>query len=200
MNAKQMDAKALYELITARRSCRSYRAEQVPLELLEQVLKAGQMAPSGMNVQQCHFIAVRAPELLERVRLLMQQIVAAMEPDGANPLMERAVALARAGEHNFFYGAPTLIIVANRRGNQNNVADSAAALQNMMLMATSLGLGNCWINNLRWHGDVEAVRQFLTEIGVKDDEAVYGGLALGFASAETGAALPRTGNVADIIE
>ncbi|MCL2496454.1 MAG: nitroreductase [Clostridiales bacterium] len=195
-----MDAKALYELISARRSCRDYQAEQIPQDMLEQVLKAGQMAPSGMNVQQCHFIALRTAELLERVRVLIQQIFAAMETDGINPKMANAAALAREGKHNFFYGAPTLIIVANRRDNPNNVADSAAALQNMMLMATSLGLGNCWINNLRWHGDVEPVRQFLNEIGVKENEAVYGALALGYASAALGKALPRTGNAVDIIE
>jgi nitroreductase len=90
--------------------------------------------------------------------------------------------------------------VANRRENANNVADSAAALQNMMLMATAMGLGNCWINNLRWQGEVPPIRQFLDEIGVKEDEAVFGALALGYAVAEIQGTLPRTGNKVDILE
>ena len=195
-----MEGKNLFELICARRSCRAYSGGQVPRELLDQVLEAGRMAPSGMNLQQCHFIVLQRPGLLEEVRMLIQQIIAAMDAQGANPMLERAIGLAKQGKHNFFYGAPTLIVVANRRDNANNVADSAAALQNMMLMATALGLGNCWINNLRWNGDVPAVREFLEGIGVKEDEAVYGALALGYAAAPPQEAPPRIGNKVEILD
>jgi nitroreductase len=153
-----------------------------------------------MNVQQCHFIVLQRPQLLEQVRVLIQQIFAGMEAAPANPMLARAVGLAKENKHSFFYGAPTLIVVANKRENANNVADSAAALQNMMLMATALGLGNCWINNLRWQGDAPPIRQFLEEIGVREDEAVYGALALGQAAAAPQRALPRSGNLVDILD
>jgi len=195
-----MDGQKLFELICARRSCRAYKEEQVEWGLLKQVLEAGRMAPSGMNVQQCHFIVLQKPELLEKVRRLIQQIFAAMEAEGANHALARAVSLAKENKHSFFYGAPTLIVVANKRANANNVADSAAALQNMMLMATALGLGNCWVNNLRWNGDVPPVRQFLEEIGVQEDEAVYGALALGYAAVQLKKAPPRSGNKVDILD
>ena len=195
-----MEGQELYDLICERRSCRAYQAEQVPKDLLDQVLEAGRMAPSGMNVRQSHFIVVRRPELLEKVRVLLQQILAEMDAASSSPILARAIALAKEGKHSFFYGAPTLIVVANRRGNANNVADSAAALQNMMLMATALGLGNCWINNLRWQGDVPSIRHFLEEIGVREDEAVYGALALGYAVAPPPEAPARTGNMVDILE
>jgi len=158
------------------------------------------MAPSGMNVQQCHFIVLQKPELLEKVRVLIQQIFAAMDSEGASPALSRAISLAKDNKHSFFYGAPTLIVVANKRENANNVADSATALQNMMLMATALGLGSCWINNLRWNGDVPPVRQFLEEIGVKEDEAVYGALALGYAAAQLKKASPSSGNKVEILD
>lgn len=195
-----MEAKALYELMAARRSCRAYGAQQVEAELLEQVLQAGQMAPSGKNVQQSHYIVLRRPELLERVRVLVQQLVAATEPAANDQMAMRLATLAKEGKLNFFHGAPTLIVVANRRDNPNNVADCAAALQNMMLMATALGLGNCWINQLRWLGEAPPLRAFLDEIGVKDDEAVYGGLALGYSQVDLQGALPRTGNTVEIIK
>jgi nitroreductase len=195
-----MNGQDLQVLMGMRRSCRAYTGEQIPRDLLNQVLEAGCLAPSGMNLQQCRFIAVQSPELLESVRILIQQILADMDEEGANPMMARAIALAKQGKHNFFYSAPTLIVVANKRENANNLADSAAAMQNMMLMATALGLGNCWINNLRWNGDMPPVRQFLVEIGVKEDEAVYGSLALGYAAAPLQDAPPRTGNTVEILD
>jgi nitroreductase len=195
-----MEGQQLYELICARRSCRAYTGAQVARGSLDKVLEAGRMAPSGMNVQQCHFIVLQRPELLERARVLIQRIFAGMDESSANPMLARAIGLAKEGKHSFFYGAPTLIVVANKRENANNVADSAAALQNMMLMATALGLGNCWINNLRWQGDTPPVRQFLEEIGVQADEAVYGALALGYAITTAQGAPPRSGNLVDILE
>ncbi|MCL1974931.1 MAG: nitroreductase family protein [Firmicutes bacterium] len=195
-----MEGKDLYDLICMRRSCRAYLAKQVAPDLLLQVIEAGRMAPSGMNVQQCHFIAIRKQELLEKIRALMEQIVANLDATTANPMLAQSIKLAKVGKHNFYYGAPTLIVVANRRDNANNVPDSAAALQNMMLMATAVGLGNCWINNLRWNGDAPPIRQFLEEIGVKQDEAVYGALALGYAVDAPKTALVRSGNVVDIWE
>jgi nitroreductase len=195
-----MKGQKLYELICTRRSCRAYKGQQVERELLNQVLEAGRLAPSGMNVQQCHFMVLQRPELLEKVRVLIQQIFADMNAQETNPMLARAIDLAKQDKHSFFYGAPTLIVVANRRENANNVADSAAALQNMMLMATALGLGNCWINNLRWNGDMPPIRQFLEEIGVKEDEAVYGALALGYAAVPLQEAPPRTGNLINILD
>jgi nitroreductase len=195
-----MEGQKLYDLMRERRSCRSYKSEQVPVDLLDQVLQAGRIAPSGMNVRQCHFIAVRRPELLEKVRVLLQQIFADMETASASPMLSRTIELAKKDKHCFFYSAPTLIVVANQRDNVNNLADSAVALQNMMLMATALGLGSCWINNLRWQGDVPSIRQFLEEIGVKEHEAVYGALALGYIAAPLPEAPACTGNITEILE
>jgi len=194
-----MKGQELQELINARRSCRAYQGKQVPRELLTQVLEAGRMAPSGMNVQQCHFIVLQKPALLEEIRLLIQELFAAMEPEGLTPLLAHAAAAAKEGNHSFFYGAPTLIVVANRRDNGNHLPDSATAMQNMMLMATALGLGNCWINNLRWSGDAPQVREFLVKIGVQEDEAVYASLALGYAAEVSHAVLPRSGNTVEIL-
>ena len=47
---------------------------------------------------------------------------------------------------NFLYHAPTFILVSNRNDNYNSMADSAVAIENMMLVAHSLGIGSCWLN------------------------------------------------------
>ena len=46
----------------------------------------------------------------------------------------------------FHYGAPVYIVTANKMGYGNAMADSACALENMMIAANALDLGSCWIN------------------------------------------------------
>ena len=60
--------------------------------------------------------------------------------------MEGLKEIANNEEYNCFYGAPTLIIIS---GNEKVPipldADCAAATQNLLLAAESIGLGSCWI-------------------------------------------------------
>ena len=49
--------KALLE----RRSCKKYKADPMPQELIEQVIEAGRAAPSGSNSQTTHFIVITKP-------------------------------------------------------------------------------------------------------------------------------------------
>ena len=64
--------------------------------------------------------------------------------------LARAVAEAdnRGPEYNF-YGAPVNIIISYKRDEHHALVDGAAAMENLLLMATELGLGSCWINQLR---------------------------------------------------
>ena len=62
--------------------------------------------------------------------------------------LQMSVARAKNDGYKFDYGAPVLIITANKKGYGNAMADSACAMENMMLMANALDLGSCWINQL----------------------------------------------------
>lgn len=62
--------------------------------------------------------------------------------------------------------------------------DCACALENIFLAAKSLGIGSCWINQLRQTCDDPDVRAFLTKLGVPENHKVYGCAALGYASAD----------------
>ena len=75
------------------------------------------------------------------------------------------------------------------------MADSACALENMMIAANALDLGSCWINQLHWLDENEVVRGFMLEQGLKDDETITGGLILGYPDGELNREpLERKGN------
>jgi nitroreductase len=90
---------------------------------------------------------------------------------------------AKKGGYVFHYGAPVLRATANKKDYGNAIADSACALENMMIAANALDLGTCWINQLHWLDENDAVRSFMYNYGLKEDETITGGLILGYPEA-----------------
>ena len=91
-----------------------------------------------------------------------------------------------------------MIVTANQRSYGNAMADSACALENMMIAANALNLGSCWINQLHWLDENSSVRAFLEKLGLGKDETITGGLILGYPDTKDGLPcrepLERTGN------
>ena len=56
---------------------------------------------------------------------------------------------------------------------------------NLMNAAHALGLGSCWINQVRDQCDVPAVRALLTEYGTPEDHIVTCSAAIGYIAKET---------------
>ena len=194
----------MLDLIKSRRSTRKYQDRPVPAELLDQVIEAGRYAPSGGNNQTCHFLAVTDPAVLARLAEMAQEAFAAMEvTEDTYRSLAFAIQAAKRGGYVFHYHAPVLIIAANKKNYGNNMADTACALENMMLMANALDLGSCWINQLRWLNEDPALLAYERELGLAEDERVYGAVALGWPDTPDGlperTPLPRTGNRVDYI-
>lgn len=193
------------ELIKSRRSTRKYKDVAVEREKLDQVLEAGRYAPSGGNCQSSHFIVVQNRDVLGKLAELVQQEFAAMEETpGMYKSIVNSIRSSKKGGYVFHYAAPVLIIVANQKDYGNNIADCSCALENMMLMANALDLGSCWINQLKWLNENPVLLDYLRSLGLKENERVYGGLALGYADTESGLPerepLKRTGNEVTYVE
>lgn len=116
------------ELIKHRHSIRSYKSDAVPDELLQQVLEAARLAPTACNLQPFHIIVVSSEE--------------------------QHAALSTAYPRDWFNEAPLHIVLCverekawKRKQDQWNGAevDAAIAMDHMILAATELGLGTCWI-------------------------------------------------------
>lgn len=195
----------MLDFIKSRRSTRKFKQEEVPEELLSQVLEAGRYAPSGGNSQSTHFIVIKNKEVLDKLAELAKQEFAKMEvtPDTYKSLVN-SINASKKGNYVFHYNCPVLIVTANKKNYGNNIADCSCALENMMLMANALDLGSVWINQLRWLNENPVVLAKMLELGMEEDERVYGALAVGFADTEDGMpvrnALERTGNKVTVVE
>ena len=160
---------ALENLYT-RRSIRKYKPEQITDEALEQVLKAGTLAPTGMNRQ--------------------SPIIVAVQNGDDIALMSRLNAQAWGREIEPFYGAPTVLVVLAEASSRFAVQDGSLVMGNLMNAAHAAGLGSCWINRAREVFDGDEGRALLKKWGVEGEYVGVGNCVLGYA-AEDPAPKPR---------
>ncbi len=194
-----------FELIKSRRSTRKYAPDAVEADKLNQVVEAGRYAPSGGNCQTTHFIVIKQKAVLDKLAELARQEFAKMEiAENTYFSLVNSIRASKAGSYVFHYNAPVLIVTANRKDYGNNIADCSCALENMMLMANALDLGSCWINQLRWLNENPVLLSYMKELGLEENERVYGALALGYADTPDKlperTPLPRKGNPITMVE
>jgi len=118
------------ETIKTRRSIRSFTSEPVPKEDVLQIIEAGRLAPSAGNLQPCYFIVVNEPEQIQR----LQEAAFGQTHVGQAPCI---IVVAVDPERSSFYG--------DMGRNHLCLMDAANATQNMLLAATALGYGSCWV-------------------------------------------------------
>lgn len=191
-------------LITTRRSTRQYQDRPVEPALLRQIVEAGRYAPSGGNSQTTRFFVITDGAVLTELAALVKAEFSRMEvTPGMYRSLAGAIRASKGERYVFHYGAPALIVTANKADYGNNIADCACALENMMLMANALDLGSCWINQLRWLNESEAVNAVFRRYGLREDERIYGAVSIGWAATEDGlpprVPLERTGNPVTVI-
>ena len=169
------------EAILTRRSTRRMKPDMPDRAALEAVIEAGRAAPSGSNSRKTHMLVITKPEVLRTLAELVREAFAAMEADERTYVsLRHSIEASKRGDYVFHYDAPVLIVTANERGYGNALADSACALENMMIAANALDLGACWINQLHWLDESPAVRACLEGLGLRPEETVTGGLILGY--------------------
>ena len=192
-----------YDAIITRRSTRQYSEILPDRELIEKIITAGRYAPSGHNNQTTHFLVFTNKSLLAELAEMVKQEFALMEIEEDMYIsMKGAISASKKGVFVFHYNAPVLIVTANQKGYGNAIADSACALENMMIAANSLDLGSCWINQLHWLDENPRIRKFLYKYGLKEEETVTAALVLGYAAdgMPNRNALERKGNPVTWIE
>ena len=111
--------------ILARRSIRKFIDKEIPVDIIEMILKCGYFAPSGHNMQSWRFTVITKAEDIERLKSAAKE---AAETNKAH-----------------FYGCENpkvLILVSNDKRNPDGCQDASCAAENMMLAATSYGLGS----------------------------------------------------------
>ena len=188
-------------LLRERRSVRLYRNEPLPDEILERILDAGRYAPTGRNSQNVHYVLLRSPDEIDRLREMTmafyekifarvrgkvgafvlslfagRRIVESLRE--SLPKLEHAGKLIEQGKDCLFYQARAVMMVHAESWDTCSSFNCAAALYNCSLLAHTLGVGCCFNGYL-----VSAVnndRKIKKWLGIPHDDRCFGAMTLGY--------------------
>lgn len=172
--------------IKSRRSTRSFLDVPVKKEDIDLIIEAGRYAPSAMNGQKNLFTVITSKEKLDFLDNFVRETYAFLyEKHLKGEDIEESLIRKVDENYHFFYKAPAIVIVTNEKDNRNGKADVSVALQNMFLMAESIGLGTCWINQLCSLEKVDSIRKLLDSYGIPSNHFVGGVCAIGYIDKPT---------------
>ncbi len=145
------------EAIRARRSIRKFKPEPVPDELITQVIEAARLAPSGSNRQPWHFVVVRDPQTKSRM-----------------------------GLHKWAEEAPVVIVCCiDPEEGRWHIIDGSIAFEHLVLTATSLDLGTCWMG--RFYENLgETDERIKNVLGIPEHIRVLAVTPLGYPDEDLG--------------
>jgi len=147
------------DLIRDRRSIREYIERDIPYEDILEILEAARWAPSSGNLQNWYFVIVKNRDAIEKI--------------------------AKATRQEFVKNSNTIIVVCSDdklveslygdRGKMYAIQNVAAAIQNMLLVATEKGIGTCWVGDF----DEDEIKSI---IEAPKDISIHAIITLGYYS------------------
>ncbi len=183
------------DCILTRRSTRRFEDHQIESEQLETILEAGIWAPSGGNNQSWLITAIQNNEILTKLNDLVKEGFKTWIPDDDYPGKLSVKTTSQREDYCFYYNAPSIIIASNRPNYENAMADCSLALENIFLAAHSLGVGSCYINQLHWLRNDQAIRDYLFELGIPKEHTICSSAAIGYIGKESKAPVRKEGTI-----
>ena len=163
-----------------RRSIRNFTNEQISKEDLNNIVKAGEYAPSGMGKQSPKMVVIQNKELIEKIAHINAQIM--------------------GRDTNPFYGAPTLIIVFADKTVGTYIEDGSLVMGNLLNAAHSLGLGGCWIHRAKETFETPEGKELLKKWGIEENYVGIGNCIIGHINGEYPVAKPRKEDYIKFVE
>lgn len=165
--------------LVSRRSCRKFIPGKMPSESdLNEILKAGIYAPSGMGRQPVKIIVITNKELRDKISCENGKIMGLKE--GVDP----------------FYGAPVIMAVIADKSSSTYVYDGSLVIGNLLNAAESLGLGSIWIHRAKEEFEGDIGKNILKDLGIEGSWEGIGHVALGYADeGGTGSPAERKDNI-----
>ncbi len=136
----------LMELLEARHSIRRYTDRPVSREDMEQILRAGAMAPNAGGAQRSLLVGVPDPDLTRKLGRWNLQGFRRDRLLGSYVSREQPSVIDDPSIRDGFYGAPAAVVLFGQRGFRFREADAFCSAENMLLMATELGLASCIVS------------------------------------------------------
>lgn len=170
------------EAIKNRRSCRDFKQQPIPKDIINTIIEAGNQAPfvADKGFQPWRFVVVENPEFKQKLvqatfpiwKKSMENMKEAL-PEIYNTAMKVYDEMPEPKDL-VYYSAPAIVFVI---GPKRNATDCALACENIMIAATSYGLGSCYVG---FGAMVTGNPEVIQTLELADDERIYGPILLGY--------------------
>lgn len=175
-----------FETIEQRRSIRRFKDMPIEREAMEKILKAGILAPSGKNAQPWKFIVVEGEQRKGMVDAMHSGLEAFRKNFGEQMgsaaysmrTMSKAAVTVFIVDPEDRFTPPAAKDVPTRVMEIVNLQSVGAAIENMALAATELGVGSLWICDIffaydalaEWLGTGDSLIVAAMSFGYPDEE------------------------------
>jgi nitroreductase len=159
----------IMDAIKKRRSIRVYEDKPLSADIVNSVLEAAKFAPTARNLQQLEYKVITNKDLIKKISDRIIAIVKREQP---------SIKLRLGG---LFYNAPLLIVITGPEENHWIYSDAALAVENVMLYATSVGLGTCFIGMARF---IDKDEELKDELHISKDRKVAAAVICGYPQQE----------------
>lgn len=153
----------LLQFVFSRRSIRKYTGQAIPESVVTDLLEAAMAAPSAVAKDPWHFVVLRS-------RAAMDSLATAL-PNG-QMLKGAAAAFIVCGDLQQAHDQELSFLLQ----------DCSAAIENILLAASALGLGACWLGIHPREERITAVRRLFS---LPEDAVPVAGIALGWPAQES---------------
>ena len=161
--------------IITRRSCKSFKSDSLPDDLIDQIVEAGLYAASAMGKQSPIILVAANKEDRDKLSEINAKYDPRHRPDP-------------------FYNAPVVLTVLAPKNNSTSICDGSLVIGNMLLAAHSLGIGSCWIHRAKEVFEDEEGKKILDKLGISDDYEGIGHCVIGYAENINDTIIPRNTN------
>lgn len=190
----------LLELMKRRRSIRKYQDRQISKADLETILQAGTYAPNAGGGQRSIIVGVHSAALAEQIGVMNLARFDRSRLAGSYVSKEQPSTIDDPTIKNDFYGAPSVCIVFAPKDFLYSVPDAFCCAENMVLMATELGISSCIVARGEETFDSQAGAALLRAWGVPENYIARCFVLLGYVDGDYPGEKPRKAGRSKIVE
>jgi len=168
---------SVVDVMARRHSIRAYSSEPVPLELIEKLMTAASLAPSAFNNQPWrYYIATgesrrKLGEIMVQGTHFLEDYLHVIGHEMNEWVLKWYSELGQAP----VVIACTLPVTDDELQNLNGYLATGSSIQNMLLAATEIGLGSCYLTFSYWVSD-----EIAKMLEVPEDRTIVALIALGY--------------------
>ena len=134
------------EVIKNRRAVRDYLDQEIPLDLIKEIIRESCQAPSSGNGQPWRFVIINNLDMIKRLSDESKSNLLALLDQRPDSPIRKYEAILKNKDFNVFYNAPSVVFIVGPEAVRSLRVDCSLAAAYFMMSAASRGLGTCWVD------------------------------------------------------